>query len=197
MTPSLTLVFWFSSAFCSEFVSIWVKELKYLIIWDSSFWSTSLWGCSLEFLSIIIVIIVSANWRVVFDLKIPSWLFLDTKLNTLFFQFALVKLRKIGFLVIMLVGRAFSADCSGYIFLFTLIFCSCLFVSLLIFKTFVEKNYLFPFERLTSLKLSIFPRYLRLVFSRFLDLRRNFGDVNPIRKTCISREKKRLAPRIY
>ena len=82
--------FGFQVLFVQSFVSIWVKELKYLIIWDSSFWSTSLWGCSLEFLSIIIVIIVSANWRVVFDLKIPSWLFLDTKLNTLFFQFALV-----------------------------------------------------------------------------------------------------------
>ena len=64
---------------------------------------------------------------------------------------------------------------------------------------FLEKNYLFTFERLTSLKLSTFPCYLRLEFSQFLDLRRNFGDVkeNPIRKTCFSREKKRLAPRIY
>ena len=36
-----------------------------------------------------------------------------------------------------------------------------------------------------------------LVFSRFLDLRGNLGIVKekPTRKTCFSREKKRLAPR--
>ena len=38
----------------------------------------------------------------------------------------------------------------------------------------------------------------RLVFSRFLDLRENLGIVKKkTRKTCFSREKKRLAPRIY
>ena len=39
----------------------------------------------------------------------------------------------------------------------------------------------------------------RLVFSRFLDLRENLGIVKekPTRKTCFSREKKCLAPRIY
>ena len=39
----------------------------------------------------------------------------------------------------------------------------------------------------------------RLVFSRFLDLLGNLGIVKdkPTRKTCFSREKKRLAPRIY
>ena len=39
----------------------------------------------------------------------------------------------------------------------------------------------------------------RLEFSRFLDLRGNLGNVEekPTRKTCSSREKKRLAPRIY
>ena len=39
----------------------------------------------------------------------------------------------------------------------------------------------------------------RLVFSRFLDLHGNLGIVKekPTRKTCFSREKKRLAPRIY
>ena len=38
----------------------------------------------------------------------------------------------------------------------------------------------------------------RLAFSRFLDLRGNLGIVKekPTRKTCFSREKKRLAPRI-
>ena len=38
-----------------------------------------------------------------------------------------------------------------------------------------------------------------LVFSWFLDLLGNLGNVKekPIRKTCLSREKKRLAPRIY
>ena len=39
----------------------------------------------------------------------------------------------------------------------------------------------------------------RLVFSRFFDLRGNLLNVKekPTRKTCFSREKKRLAPRIY
>ena len=39
----------------------------------------------------------------------------------------------------------------------------------------------------------------RLVFSRFFDIRGNLGNVKekPTRKTCFSREKKRLAPRIY
>ena len=39
----------------------------------------------------------------------------------------------------------------------------------------------------------------RLVFSRFLDLCENLGIVKekPARKICFSREKKRLAPRVY
>ena len=45
-------------------------------------------------------------------------------------------------------------------------------------------------------KLSI---YSRLVFSRFFDIRGNFGNVKekPTRRPCFSREKKRLALRIY
>ena len=47
--------------------------------------------------------------------------------------------------------------------------------------------------------LFFFPYMDRLVFSRFLDLRGNLGIVKekPTRKTCFSREKKSLAPRIY
>ena len=39
----------------------------------------------------------------------------------------------------------------------------------------------------------------RLVFSRFFEIRGNLGNVKekPTRKTCFSREKKRLALRIY
>ena len=39
----------------------------------------------------------------------------------------------------------------------------------------------------------------RLVFSRFLDLRGNFGIVKekPTRKSCFSREKKHISPSIY
>ena len=44
-------------------------------------------------------------------------------------------------------------------------------------------------------KVCFFHSIPRLVFSRFLDLRRNLGNFK--RKTCFSREKKRLAPRIY
>ena len=58
---------------------------------------------------------------------------------------------KIGFLVLVLVGKPFNADCSGeFFFIFKLIFCSYLFVSLLALKK-VERNYLFPFECLISL----------------------------------------------
>ena len=41
--------------------------------------------------------------------------------------------------------------------------------------------------------------FIRLVYSRFLDLRGNLwiGEEKQTRKTCFSREKKRLAPRIY
>ena len=63
--------------------NIWLFEIA---PFDQLHFGDVLWG----FLSIIIVIIVSANWRVVLDLKIPALLFLDTKLNTLFFQFVLV-----------------------------------------------------------------------------------------------------------
>ena len=44
---------------------------------------------------------------------------------------------------------------------------------------------------------SLLVMLIRLVFSRFLDLRGNLGNVKekPTRKTCFSREKKRLAPR--
>ena len=44
-----------------------------------------------------------------------------------------------------------------------------------------------------------FTNVSRLVFSRFLDLRGNFGIVKgkPTRKTCFSRGKKGPAPRIY
>ena len=40
---------------------------------------------------------------------------------------------------------------------------------------------------------------VRLVFSRFFDIHGNLGNVKekPTRKTCFSREKKRLALRIY
>ena len=43
------------------------------------------------------------------------------------------------------------------------------------------------------------PDLNRLVFSRFFYLRGNLGNVNekPTRKTCFSRKKKRLTPRIY
>ena len=50
-----------------------------------------------------------------------------------------------------------------------------------------------------SLRPDLFKYEYRLVFSRFLDLWGNLGIVKekPTRKTCFSREKKRLAPCIY
>ena len=55
-----------------------------------------------------------------------------------------------------------------------------------------------PHELQNDFRLRILGNY-RLVFSRFFDIRRNLGNVNkkPTRKTCFSREKKRLALRIY
>ena len=53
--------------------------------WGSSFWLTLSWGWSSEFLSIIIIILVS--WRAVLDLEVPYWLFFDAKLRNLIFQF--------------------------------------------------------------------------------------------------------------
>ena len=46
---------------------------------------------------------------------------------------------------------------------------------------------------------SLFNKVARLVFSRFFDIRGNLGNVKekPTRKTCFSREMKRLALRIY
>ena len=121
-----------------------MKELKYLFNWGSFFWLTLFWRCSLEFLSIII----PASWGAVFDLKIPYWLFLETKLSTLFFHF----LFHFWFLGIVLLGRCFNSECPGDdFFWFILIFCSGLFVYYL-FKVFFERNYLFPFERLIRLQ---------------------------------------------
>ena len=51
--------------------------VSYVLNWGSSFWLTLFWGCFLEFLSIIIITVILG---VVFDLEIPSWLLLDTKL---------------------------------------------------------------------------------------------------------------------
>ena len=54
-------------------------------------------------------------------------------------------------------------------------------------------------ELLFSRKISSKPYPYRLVFSRFFDICGNLGNVKekPTRKTCFSRERKGLAPRIY
>ena len=54
-----------------------MKELKYFFNWGNSFWLYLFWGCSLEFLSIIIILFI---WGAVFDLEIPFWLFFDIEL---------------------------------------------------------------------------------------------------------------------
>ena len=74
LLPWHSLLFGFQLLFVQTFVSIRVKELKYLFNWGSSFWLTLFWECSMKFLS---VAIVYAEWAAVFDLKIPSWILLD------------------------------------------------------------------------------------------------------------------------
>ena len=56
----------------------------------------------------------------------------------------------------------------------------------------IVQRKLFPFP-------CSFQYLFRLVFSRFLDLRGNprIVKAKPTKKTCFSRETKRLAPRIY
>ena len=78
--------------------------------WGSSFWLTLFSGCSLEFLSIIIMHAVS--WGAVFDLEIPSWLLLDTKLVPFFLHFVF----HFWFLVIVLLGSLIDTECPGYYF---------------------------------------------------------------------------------
>ena len=69
--------------------------------WGSSIRLTSFWGCYLEFLSIITA---SANWRTMFDLSIPTWLLLHSKLSSYLI------LWKIGFLVTVLLWRTYHAE---------------------------------------------------------------------------------------
>ena len=84
---------------------------------------------------------ISANLGAVFDLEIPSWLLLDTKRNTFFFPFCFSLSCEKGFgnglegLPVQSVQEIFFFRCK-------LIFCSCLFVSLLLFKKFLERTYL-------------------------------------------------------
>ena len=100
MTSALThFGFWFSTTFCF----ILNEELKYFINWDRSFWLTLFWGCFLEFLSIIIPV----SWRAVYDLEIPSWLPLDSKLSTSFFHFVF----HVWYLVILMLGSPFNSEC--------------------------------------------------------------------------------------
>ena len=67
----------FKNFLFQSFVSILVTDLKYLFIWDSSFWLTLFWVCSLEFPS---TGFVSTRSGAVFNVEIPKWLLLDIKL---------------------------------------------------------------------------------------------------------------------
>ena len=60
--------------------------------------------------------------------------------------------------------------------------------------------YIFPSTWITNSENYLLHSLFRLVFSRFfVYFRGNFGDVKekPTRKTCFSRDKKRLTPSIY
>ena len=150
MTSVLThFVFWFSSTFLSEFVLVQMKELKNSFNWGSFFWLTLFWGCPLKFLSILIILV---SWGAVFDLEIPSWLLLDTKLSNLFFHFVF----HYWVLVIVLLGSPLnSSDGPGNYFLEILSISSWTVDKLVTFSIF-----------LCYLKLSQFIRVTRKLFFR-------------------------------
>ena len=126
--------------------------MKYFFNWGSSFWLTSFWGCSLEFQS---VITASANWGEVFDLEIPSWFLLHTKLSevaNLFFHFVLAEVVEkcifSHFVALKTcpcrVSRRFLLDLNLY---FAVVY---LFHYYLKKKKSSEIIYIFSFERLIS-----------------------------------------------
>ena len=121
--------------------------------WDSSFWLTSFWGCSLEFLSIITA---SVNWGTVFDLEIPTWLLLHTKLSSYLI------LWKIGVLVTVCFQ---CLSMQRFFFGFKRIFCSCSFVSLLYFKKYFWEKLSISFWTFDNVvTFSIFLYYLQIYF---------------------------------
>ena len=92
--------------------------------------------------------------------------------------------------------------------LFVFALFTCFFIMLFVFALFMRSLYslflctLFrcpdyvPFLYALFLRSFYLPFLFRLVFSRFLDLRGSLGNIKEklARKTCFSREKKRLAP---
>ena len=122
--------------------------VKCFFIWGSSFWLTSFWGCSLEFLSIITA---SANWGIVFDLEILTWLLLHTKLI----------LQKIGFLVTVLLPSFSMQRCFfGFKRIFGLVYLLHYYFP----KNVFERNYFFwNFHNLVTF--SIFLCYLYFLFT--------------------------------
>ena len=87
------------------------------------------------FFEIPTIITASTKWVAVFNLKIPSWLLLHTKLSKVapyFFILLEFKLWKIGFLVTVLLWRSFHAECLWDFFLDLNLYC--LFISLFFFK---------------------------------------------------------------
>ena len=85
---------------------------------------------------------------------------------------------------------------SHFWFFFPYLVPNILFISSLFY---FGKKYTIVREIMTLFILLIRYQKIRLVFSRFLDLCGNLGNVieKPTRKTCFSREKKRLTQRIY
>ena len=134
-----TLSFFVFKYFLFTFVSILMKQQKYLFDWGCSFWLILFWVCYMEFLSIIIA---SAKRGLVFNLRFYlDYLFLDNNPSNLFCHFVLLQVVKNWIFSHYVDWKAFQCRVfREYFFGFKLVFCSYLFVSLLVFwKTFSEK----------------------------------------------------------
>ena len=106
-------IFGFQVLFAQIFVSIWVKRVKYFCLiegahFDYLYFRNVLWS-SYQLLLLL-------PTETMFDLEIPFWLLLDTKLSTIPVCFSLSCKTKTGFLVIVLFGRTFRRECSGETF---------------------------------------------------------------------------------
>ena len=97
--------------FVQSFVSVWVNKLNSFCLADAAFFAIFIVWVFFGIPTIPTSVTIDSAYReAVFDLKIPSCLLLHTKLSI---YFSLSWETKAGFLVIVLVGTPFRAECSG------------------------------------------------------------------------------------
>ena len=97
--------------FVQSFVSVWVKKLNSFCLADVAFFTIFIFWVFFEIPTIPTSVTIDSAYRAaVLDLEIPSCFLLHTKLSI---YFSLSWETKAGFLVIVLVGTPFKAECSG------------------------------------------------------------------------------------